>query len=571
LSLRLAPYHEKAPIFENGLRMWQWRTVAWRTTGSHFGYPMSVTSHIFRKQDLLQSIGRHNFTMPNQLERILRKNPIDRPYMLCYETPKIINNLANQVQTFNFCETVGESIKELEKRFLNGDRLSFEDIQKKAPEATTCFLKTEYTWENMKPNNWLSQYKKNITSQLGEDGILEKIFEVIGVDRGWCVDVGACDVPLSNTYVLVKKGWSGIFIEMVEDRAEKLKGVYRENAGSLVINKKVEPSGEDSLDNILKETSLPKEFDFLSIDIDGNDYHVWDSLKNYTPKVVVIEFNPVIKMDDYLQPIDGRGGASLSYMIKLGKAKGYELVSTTPFNAFFVKAEFFDKFGITDNSIKELFTDSDYVYGKDRTKHVNHFAFDYIVKKFGVDVSEPSPTRLPISRNVGFPDLLKELGVKKGVEVGVYKAKYSEVLMSRIPGLELVGIDAWQTYGNYKDYGVNDLEEKAYEDASAVAKRLGFRLMKAWSTDAAKEFADESLDFVYIDGNHDFSHVIEDLAAWSPKVKKDGIIAGHDFFESRQERYGVMYAVPAWCAYKRIPRLFIVADDRFPSWFYIKQ
>jgi len=109
----------------------------------------------------------------------------------------------------------------------------------------------------------------------------------------------------------------------------------------------------------------------INIDIDGNDYYVWESLTKYAPTVVLIEFNPVIKLDDYLQPVNGRGGSSLSALARLGKAKGYELIATTALNAFFVKKNLYDKFAIIDNSASELFTDSNDSYGRDSTKYAN--------------------------------------------------------------------------------------------------------------------------------------------------------------------------------------------------------
>lgn len=219
-------------------------------------------------------------------------------------------------------------------------------------------------------NNWLSDYKRNYTSQRGEDGILEKIFEVLGIDQGWYVDVGAQGLDHSNTYSLFKKGWSGILIEAEPSSFQGLLKIYQDTK-AYCIHEHVEPTGEKSLDNLLANTRLPCEFDFMSIDIDGNDYYVWEALIKYIPTVVVIEFNPVIKLDDYRQPINGQGGSSLSVLTKLGKSKGYELIATTTINAFFVKRNLFDKFGIKDNSVAELFTDSNDSYGRDRTKYTN--------------------------------------------------------------------------------------------------------------------------------------------------------------------------------------------------------
>lgn len=219
-------------------------------------------------------------------------------------------------------------------------------------------------------NNWLSDYKRKYTSQRGEDGILEKIFEVLGTSQGWYVDVGAYGLVNSNTHSLFKKGWSGILIEAETSNFQDLLKTYQDSK-AFCMHERVEPMGEKSLDNLLAKTRLPVEFDLLDIDIDGNDYYVWESLIKYIPTVVLIEFNPVIKLDDYRQPINGQGGSSLSVLTKLGKSKGYELIATTTINAFFVKRNLFDKFGIKDNSVAELFTDSNDSYGRDRTKYTN--------------------------------------------------------------------------------------------------------------------------------------------------------------------------------------------------------
>ena len=219
-------------------------------------------------------------------------------------------------------------------------------------------------------NNWLSDYKKNYTSQRGEDGILEKIFEILGINQGWYVDIGAQGSVNSNTYTLFKKGWSGILIEADAVNIEGLLKTFGGNRAH-VIHGRVEPEGEKSLNNLLGKTPLPNEFDLINIDIDGNDYYVWESLTKYAPTVVLIEFNPVIKLDDYLQPVNGRGGSSLSALARLGKAKGYELIATTALNAFFVKKNLYDKFAIIDNSASELFTDSNDSYGRDSTKYAN--------------------------------------------------------------------------------------------------------------------------------------------------------------------------------------------------------
>lgn len=199
-------------------------------------------------------------------------------------------------------------------------------------------------------NDWLNSYAKKSFSQFGEDGILEQIFEIIKGDR-WCVEFGAYDGEhLSNTRnLIVNHGWRGILIEASPERFRKLLETYKGNNRITCLNKFVDFEGENSLDSILKETPVPKDFDLLSIDIDGNDYHIWDLFKIYEPKVVVIEFNPSIPLDvEFIQEKDRNinHGNSLLALYNLAIKKEYKLVATTFLNAFFVKKELFPLFKI---------------------------------------------------------------------------------------------------------------------------------------------------------------------------------------------------------------------------------
>jgi hypothetical protein len=598
------------------------------------------------------------------------------------------------------------------------------------------------------------------------------------------------------------KGWSGVFIDADRKWFKILRKKYT-GFPAVCLNEFVTIDGEKSLDTILKNTETPKNFDFLSIDIDGNDYYVWESLKNYEPTIVLMEFNGAMQFDDYVQEIDGKGGASLSCIIQLGKQKGYELIATAGGgNAFFVKKELFSKFEIKDNSAKELFTLTNGSYGGDRTKYempkkaeeknditiiyytankisdyfyesaknqllkaagdipiisvsqkpidlgknicvgdigqsvfniykqaligakeaktkyiamaeddilyspehftkrsspgrftynlgiqaiftwsnppvfsyigrqvlsnlicerqlfidameerhakypedknkpikywgepgrydkelgvtvhrteniftdtpnvvfshqdsmcyktlgkrkahgrdrveeipywgkardiIYHFykkptGLEYLAEKFNIDVRNPDPISLPISRSEGLPELLKELGVKRGVELGVYEGDYLEILKNSIPNFDLTGVDAWLPYVGYRDYGPSHIAN-AYEKAKARAGKMGVPLIRAFSVEANRQFENESLDFIYIDANHDFAHVIEDLNAWNPKIKKGGIISGSGFYKSKWTRHGVWHAIQAWCRYVNVP-LCITTGDETPSWFYIK-
>jgi hypothetical protein len=215
---------------------------------------------------------------------------------------------------------------------------------------------------------WLLDFKSDTYSQTGEDGIIKKILEVIPQNDKWCVDFGAWDgLYLSNTRNLIEtKGYSAILIEGDKVRFAELKRNFAQNKNVIAINRFVGFEKEDNLDQILKMTPIPNDFDFLSIDIDGNDYHVWKAISDYNPKIVCIEFNPTIPTEiEFIQSADTsvKQGASLLSLVKLGKDKGYELVSVLKFNAFFVRSKYYPLFKIENNSPKVLRTNlSDITY-----------------------------------------------------------------------------------------------------------------------------------------------------------------------------------------------------------------
>ena len=217
-----------------------------------------------------------------------------------------------------------------------------------------------------KSPTWLLNHKSSIYSQTGEDGIIEKILDILPKNDKWCVEFGAGDgIFLSNTRNLIEnKGYSAILIEGSKTRFKDLQRNYLENQKVTTINRFVGFDEEDNLDQIIIDTPIPTDFDFVSIDIDGNDYHVWKAMSRYKPKVICIEFNPTIPTEiKFVQPPDHsvNQGASLSSLVELGREKGYELVSVLPFNAFFVRSEYYPLFKIEDNSPEVLRTNLDAV------------------------------------------------------------------------------------------------------------------------------------------------------------------------------------------------------------------
>ena len=204
----------------------------------------------------------------------------------------------------------------------------------------------------------LREYAANATSQWGEDGIIRRIFELIRLENRFCVEFGAWDGKrFSNTWQLLDRcGWRGVLIEGDPARFAELQVNYPAGGRATLINRYV-GLGEDSLDDLLAATDCSREPDLVSIDVDGLDWHIWQSVTNYQPRVVVVEFNPSIPNDVlFVQASDARlnHGCSLLALVELGKQKGYELAATTPCNALFVEQSLFPRLGIADNDIDSM-------------------------------------------------------------------------------------------------------------------------------------------------------------------------------------------------------------------------
>lgn len=189
----------------------------------------------------------------------------------------------------------------------------------------------------------LTDYKKNIHSQNGEDGIIEEILKRLNItEHGTFCEFGAWDgIYLSNTFALVEKGWSGVYIESEKERYKDLLATaYKYWPWIETINALVEIQGDNSLDELLvhKSTVLPKDFDLLSIDIDSYDYQIWESLKKFNPKIVIIEVNSSIAPPKEQTHCSTHQGSSFSSTLKLGNEKGYDLVCHTG-NMIFVRKD----------------------------------------------------------------------------------------------------------------------------------------------------------------------------------------------------------------------------------------
>lgn len=197
----------------------------------------------------------------------------------------------------------------------------------------------------------LNNYEAKTFSQNGEDGILEEIFKRVGLTNKFFIEFGIEDGSENNCrHLLVNKGWSGLWIEGSPDHVKKASNTFKDYPVEI----QNEFITKENIVSLIKKSESPLEPDFLTVDIDGNDYYVWEEiLKSYKPRVCSIEYNasftPSLDFSMTYNPenifkSNRDYGASLKSLTQLGQKYGYDLVGcdSRGVNTFFVRADLTD-------------------------------------------------------------------------------------------------------------------------------------------------------------------------------------------------------------------------------------
>ncbi len=200
-----------------------------------------------------------------------------------------------------------------------------------------------------------NDFKKNVYSKNGEDGILEEILKKLDLRKnGWCSEFGAWDgMHGSNTFNLVKNfSYRAIYIESDKNKFKDLKKTESKYPNIYAINRTIDKnkSSSNSLEKVLEKTKIPLDFEILSIDIDSYDLDVWEALENYRPKIVVIEVNSSIEPGIIQRHSLKNQGNSFSATVDVGKKKGYVLVCHTG-NCIFLRDDLKNKINYEENSL----------------------------------------------------------------------------------------------------------------------------------------------------------------------------------------------------------------------------
>jgi predicted O-methyltransferase YrrM len=188
------------------------------------------------------------------------------------------------------------------------------------------------------------------------------------------------------------------------------------------------------------------------------------------------------------------------------------------------------------------------------------------------DMSRKPPIALPHMKRTHLAMLFNDLGYRTGAEIGVCWGSYSRCLSVNNPEATIYSIDPWEVYPEYLEDYTEEKMERIYAIARKKLEGTGCVIIRKFSMDAVKDFDDASLDFVYIDANHEFQHVTNDIAEWSKKVRPGGIVSGHDF--TRYKRKPVCHVksvVGGWAYSYGIKPWFVARGEHGSSWFWVKQ
>lgn len=193
------------------------------------------------------------------------------------------------------------------------------------------------------------------------------------------------------------------------------------------------------------------------------------------------------------------------------------------------------------------------------------------------------PFRVPDCSRDELPEFFASQGYKKGAEIGVHMGVYTEKFLKL--GLEMYAIDPWMPYtgSGRTQNDVGNQNTNMDEAVKRLSPYSNCHIIRKTSMDALEDIPDNSLDFVYIDGDHSFRYIAEDLYEWAKKVRSGGVISGHDYYDTpsfaRNVRCHVGSVIDAYVKIFDIPNFYIFgtikdgdrrSQDKYPSWMWFK-
>jgi len=210
---------------------------------------------------------------------------------------------------------------------------------------------------------------------------------------------------------------------------------------------------------------------------------------------------------------------------------------------------------------------------------------EYIKKKYELGrYGESVPIILSKVFRIGMYELFNDLGYKIGCEVGVREGRNAGEMIQKIPGLMLYLVDPYKNHSSARRKYSEKHYDRTQRRAHQRLDKLNVKFFEMFSEQAVEFVEDNSLDFVYIDADHDYDFAMQDIIIWSRKVRSGGIVSGHDYYLSRRHGHrGVTHAVIDYSKMLYISPWFLTSSreeakerneygliDTLPSWFWVK-
>jgi len=264
-------------------------------------------------------------------------------------------------------------------------------------EATLLLLGKEMSWKvaSLPPNTDFRKVGFKVFSQWDEDGIIQYLINKIPIENKTFIEFGVENYEESNTrFLLLNDHWQGLVLDAsaADVRYIQTDRVYWE----FDLQAQCTWITRDNINSLLAEAGFSDDVGLLSIDIDGNEYWIWEAIQSIRPRIVIVEYNSVFGLipvsipykEDFDRTVAHFStlyyGCSLAALGHLAKKKGYLLVGSNIWghNAFFVRADVAGEFkGLEPEEayVQSKFRESrdpsgrpSYVRGADRIKLIEH-------------------------------------------------------------------------------------------------------------------------------------------------------------------------------------------------------
>lgn len=198
---------------------------------------------------------------------------------------------------------------------------------------------------------------------------------------------------------------------------------------------------------------------------------------------------------------------------------------------------------------------------------------EYLKNKYNLSFDALMPIVLyGFGRRVELGQLFKNLDFNVGVEIGTDTGRWAKDICEQVPQLKLYCIDPWVAYTEGNEFKDQVRIDEIYQEVKERLKYFNCEIIRKTSIEAVNDFEPNSLDFVFIDGNHEFEYVLEDITAWTKIVRVGGIIVGHDYREDKNRNYGVVEAVQKYITENQINPWFVLhkGGNLVDCWMFIK-